>query len=109
MVNDSLFLVSDEIIAKELKNYIDRFTSFEELTIFIGTWNVAAKDIKMQINLQDWLAKDINVIDKTPDIYCIGLQEIVELNANFLLIYSNLQVVDHWKQLITLTLKEIDK
>ncbi len=48
-------------------------------------------------------------MDQTPDIYCIGLQEIVELNASNVLISSNSQRVEYWKNLLINNLKAIDK
>jgi hypothetical protein len=48
-------------------------------------------------------------VDQTPDIYCIGLQEIVELNASNVLISSNSQRVEYWKNLLINNLKAIDK
>jgi hypothetical protein len=46
---------------------------------------------------------------KTPDIYIIGLQEIVSLNAKNIVLSSNSSKVDFWKYLIIRNLGEIDK
>jgi hypothetical protein len=47
--------------------------------------------------------------ERSPDIYCIGLQEIVALNASNLLISSNSYKVDYWRSNIINNLKMIDK
>ena len=47
--------------------------------MFVGSWNFAGKDIQETQNLQDWLLPVKNT--NTPDIYIIGFQEIVDLNA----------------------------
>ena len=62
---------------------------------------------KDELNLFSWLRPDS--MEHSPDIYCIGLQEIVELNASNVLISSNTQRVEYWKNLISNTLKTIDK
>jgi hypothetical protein len=46
---------------------------------------------------------------KTPDIYIIGLQEIVSLNAKNIMLSSNSSKVDFWRNLICKNLGEIDK
>jgi inositol-1,4,5-trisphosphate 5-phosphatase len=86
---------------------MDKYTCSQELNIFIGSWNVAGSQIKDDINLLDWLRP--KSMDKTPDIYCIGLQEIVELNAGNVLISSNSNRVDFWKHNIVNNLNTIDK
>mmetsp|Transcript_28661 Transcript_28661/g.69866 ORF Transcript_28661/g.69866 Transcript_28661/m.69866 type:complete len:711 (-) Transcript_28661:148-2280(-) len=55
-----------------------KWTTPRDLTVFCGTWNVNAK--VPHENLSPWLCpwqRD----EKGPDVYCIGIQEIVELNA----------------------------
>jgi hypothetical protein len=56
--------------------------------------------------LLDWLSpmKDL----KTPEIYLIGLQEIVSLNATNILLSSNSSKVDFWRNLLSCTLDSID-
>lgn len=74
--------------------------------LFIGTWNVGGKEPKEGIMLFEWLfpMKDM----RTPDIYMIGFQEIVDLNAKNLVLMSNTSKVDFWKNLILKHLREID-
>jgi hypothetical protein len=45
---------------------------------------------------------------KSPDIYIIGLQEIVDLNAKNIVLSSNSSKVEFWKILITKHLQKVD-
>ena len=58
------------------------FTTKERTSVFCGTWNVNAK--KQEGGLHEWLLPaNCNIV---PDIYCIGFQEIVDLNASNVLL-----------------------
>ncbi|KAK7345657.1 hypothetical protein VNO77_16265 [Canavalia gladiata] len=50
----------------------DKFT----LRMFVGTWNVGGKSPNEGLNLKDWL-----MFPSPADIYVIGFQEIIPLNA----------------------------
>lgn len=61
-------------------------------SVFVGTWNVNAKTPKKEWSeatdtreakpfLEDWLLRDDNGKPIEPDLYAIGLQEVVALNA----------------------------
>jgi inositol-1,4,5-trisphosphate 5-phosphatase len=90
-----------------MDSLIDRYTFSEELNIFIGSWNVGASQTKEEISLYEWL--NPKKINKSPDIYCIGLQEIVELNPSNVLLISNASRVEYWKNNIKNNLDVIDK
>ncbi len=93
-----------------MNNHLEKFTKTEELTVFVGTWNAAGKALNEEVSLFDWLFPvQLKAYKKTADIYVIGLQEIVELNANYLLISSNQHRVDSWKKNIKETIESIDK
>jgi hypothetical protein len=96
------------MIKKELENHLDKYTTTEELSIFLGSWNVGGQNLKDEISLYEWLYPK-NKVKKTPDIYCIGLQEIVELNANFILLSSNQHRVEYWRNMVKNNLEAIDK
>ncbi|KAI5070529.1 hypothetical protein GOP47_0014872 [Adiantum capillus-veneris] len=49
----------------------------EELRIAVGTWNVAGRTPPSQLDLKDWLE-----MNDPADVYVLGLQEIVPLNAS---------------------------
>ncbi|KAI5076472.1 hypothetical protein GOP47_0008537 [Adiantum capillus-veneris] len=48
----------------------------EELRIAVGTWNVAGRTPPSQLDLKDWLE-----MNDPADVYVLGFQEIVPLNA----------------------------
>jgi hypothetical protein len=76
-----------------------------ELTIFIGSWNMAGVNMNPNEKFFDWLfpIKDM----KEPDIYVIGFQEIVELVMSNILFNSNSHIVDNYRNLITKNLNKI--
>ncbi|KAE9590971.1 hypothetical protein Lal_00023328 [Lupinus albus] len=70
-------------------------TDAVDLRIFVGTWNVGGKSPKNGLNLRDWL--------KSPspaDIYVIGFQEIVPLNAGNVLGPEDSGPLSKWLGLI---------
>ena len=73
----------------------------------MGTWNVGGKEPKEGLMLFEWLFPMGDM--KTPDIYIIGLQEIVDLNAKNIVLSSNTSKVDYWKNLVIKHLERIDK
>lgn len=62
-----------QFIAKKVLRRRNEYSAKEELKIFLGTWNLNAK--KPKEDLGEWLS------DKSADIYVLGFQEIVDLNA----------------------------
>jgi phosphatidylinositol-bisphosphatase len=75
------------------------FTKGAECTVFCGTWNVNAK--KQEGGLEDWLLPENN--QKNIDIYAIGFQEIVDLNAVNVALNSNntQQRAQFWEEKIS--------
>jgi hypothetical protein len=102
-----LLVVTNPILEEELKKYESKFTSQEELFIYIGSWNVGGKEPKEGFMFFEWLfpMKDM----RTPDIYIVGLQEIVDLNAKNIMLSSNSSKVDYWRNAVNKHLNEIDK
>eukprot|EP01084_Bolivina_argentea_P092649 166668_1 len=62
---------------EEVNRHYLKFTTKKDVNIFIGTWNVNAKEPKDEI--QTWLIDSQSNFQ--PDIYVLGFQEIVDLNA----------------------------
>ena len=58
------------------------FTERKNIDVFVGTWNVNGK--KVGENLTPWLRPQGQ--GKRPDVYVIGFQEMVELNAQSVLL-----------------------
>eukprot|EP00250_Pteridium_aquilinum_P011757 c20287_g1_i2 orf=790-2349(-) len=73
----------------------DALTSKEQFRIFIGTWNVGGKLPQEKMNLEQWLN-----LTAPADIYVIGFQEIVPLNAGNVLGVDDKLSVMRWLQLI---------
>lgn len=89
--------IRDEWIEQQLQRRVKEFTEEKKLVFFMGTWNVNGK--KPTEDLSTWL-----VVEPYPDVYCIGFQEIVDLNASSLLIDHN--ATKPWEDLIEKTLKQ---
>ena len=58
------------------------FTERKDIDVFVGTWNVNGK--KVNEDLSPWLRPRGQ--GKRPDVYVIGFQEMVELNAQSVLL-----------------------
>lgn len=98
------------MIKSELEKQKSKYITQEELNIFIGSWNVGGNTLKESSLLFEWLYPFKNVKEmKSPDIYIIGLQEICSLNAKNIVLNSNTNFVESWKNLIFKNLNEIDK
>ena len=84
---------------EEVNRHYLKFTTKKHVNIFIGTWNVNAKEPKD--NIESWL------VDKdgkfSADIYVCGFQEIVDLNAANLWIENTAN--EGWEKQISSTLK----
>ena len=81
-------------------NYLkEEYSDLKTLKIFVGSWNVACTSPIKNINLDldSWLLpKNPKLI---PDIYFIGLQEVVELNATNVIMITDekqKQLLDDW-------------
>ena len=109
----------DEIITKIKENDDSNYDNFEKnqieeketnnksIKIFIGTYNVNALEsyqIKT-INLSSFIfPEDMNEFfteKNMPTFYCIGLEEIVKLNAKNILAKSNSNIADLWEERIS--------
>ncbi|CAK9151104.1 unnamed protein product [Ilex paraguariensis] len=74
-------------------------TNAHTYRIFVATWNVAGKSPPSFLNLEDWLHTS------TPaDIYVLGFQEIVPLNAGNVLGTEDNGPAKRWLELIRKTL-----
>ena len=103
-------LVYNPVISEELSKQSEKYIQNDQISVFIGTWNVAASSFNGS-KLLDWLLplKDEKPHDLYIDLYIIGLQEIVSLNATNILLVSNNSKVDMWRNLISSTLESLDK
>ena len=69
--------IRDDWIRKQLKAREAEFTEYDSNKIFVGTWNVNGK--KPGESIESWLVPDPRA--DMADIYAVGFQEIVDLNA----------------------------
>lgn len=67
----------------------------ETLRIFVSTWNVGAKAPTAELNMDDFVPPDDN-----SDIYVLGFQEIVPLNAGNVLVVEDNEPAAKWLVLI---------
>jgi phosphatidylinositol-bisphosphatase len=74
-------VITQEWVDKHMKDREAQFTETINNYIFCGTWNVNAK--KEEMDLHDWLLPKDENNNKTTvsDVYAIGFQEMVDLNA----------------------------
>ncbi|KAF0892119.1 hypothetical protein E2562_013494 [Oryza meyeriana var. granulata] len=70
-------------------------TTTEPIRIFVATWNVGGKAPTAELNLDDFLPPDDH-----SDIYVLGFQEIVPLNAGNVLVIEDNEPAARWLVLI---------
>lgn len=91
----------NEYVTDKLKANSELFTSKSDIFLYIGTFNVSAHDPSLRVtDLTTWLFPVENSHLPLPDVYAIGLQEIVELNAGSILGGDN-NKASKWARLIS--------
>ena len=82
----------------------------DEIKLFFLTYNVNGKDyLDIKDSFEELIfPKDIEKLieKKLPDFFCIGIQEIVELNPLNVVILNNKDVIKRWERKISKTLKK---
>ncbi|XP_057974515.1 type IV inositol polyphosphate 5-phosphatase 3 isoform X3 [Malania oleifera] len=73
-----------------------------ELKICVGTWNVGGKLPPDDLDIDDWLG-----VSEPSDIYVLGLQEIVPLNAGNVFGAEDTRPVPKWESIIRETLNRV--
>lgn len=74
---------ASEFVSAGLKQQLHLFSTNENIKIFTGTYNVNALEPSSNVDLTAWLFPPEN--ESLPDIYAIGFQELIELNAGAIL------------------------
>ncbi|XP_068641187.1 type I inositol polyphosphate 5-phosphatase 5-like [Aristolochia californica] len=90
---------SSRLEGLNLSNYdrnMDRGGDVQEFRIFVGTWNVGGRCPSPDLNLEDFLQ-----VEGSSDIYVIGFQEIVPLNAGNVLVIEDNEPAVRWLSLIS--------
>ncbi|XP_058079165.1 type I inositol polyphosphate 5-phosphatase 10-like isoform X2 [Magnolia sinica] len=72
-----------------------------DFRIFVATWNVGGKPPDNELNLDDFLR-----VDDQSDIYVLGFQEIVPLNAGNVLVIEDNEPAAKWLSLINQALNK---
>lgn len=76
-----------------------QYINTKELKIHVGTWNVGGRLPPEDLEIDDWVD-----VDEPADIYVLGLQEIVPLNAGNVLGAEDYRPVPRWESIIRRTL-----
>ncbi|KAJ8543692.1 hypothetical protein K7X08_025310 [Anisodus acutangulus] len=71
-------------------------TMIKSIRVFAGTWNVGGKTPNHGLNLEDFLQ-----VEGSADIYILGFQEIVPLNAGNVLVSEDSEPAERWLTLIS--------
>lgn len=99
--------IRDDWIRQQMQLREAEYTDHQSLKIFTGTWNVNAKkpmNSQEAQQLKSWLVTSSE--QEAPDIFVIGFQEIVDLNAvNVVVNNLSQQRSAQWKETIRNTLK----
>ncbi|XP_042513980.1 type I inositol polyphosphate 5-phosphatase 10-like [Macadamia integrifolia] len=77
------------------------FPDFQTLRVFVATWNAGGKCPHSDLNLGDFLQ-----VEDPSDIYVLGFQEIVPLNAGNVLVIEDNEPAAKWLALINQALNK---
>lgn len=87
--------INQQWIDREMRARESEFTEEASGSVFVGTWNVNAK--KQEGDLDEWLLHGAREgSGGYADIYAVGFQEIVDLNAVNVLADNKTQKVSHF-------------
>ncbi|KAL0915058.1 hypothetical protein M5K25_015458 [Dendrobium thyrsiflorum] len=99
--DESLFISKDLSVAEWLENSSETLrldtSPHQSLRMFVGTWNVGGRAPDSDLNLHDWLT---SCSSSPADVYVLGFQEIVPLNAGNVLGAENRVPAGQWLSLI---------
>ncbi|XP_004292579.1 PREDICTED: type I inositol 1,4,5-trisphosphate 5-phosphatase CVP2 [Fragaria vesca subsp. vesca] len=93
---------SDKVRRGKIDMDASQVTDVHNYRIFVATWNVAGKSPPSCLNLEDWLHTS-----PPADIYVLGFQEIVPLNAGNVLGTEDNAPAKKWLALIRKTLNSL--
>lgn len=79
-----------------------QYINTNELRVCVGTWNVGGKVPSDDIDIDDWIGAD-----EPADIYVIGIQEIVPLNAGNIFGAEDSRPAQVWEEIIRHSLNKI--
>ncbi|KAJ4701015.1 putative Type I inositol polyphosphate 5-phosphatase [Melia azedarach] len=79
-----------------------QYINTKELRICVGTWNVGGKIPPEDLDIDDWIG-----VNEPADIYVLGLQEIVPLNAGNIFGAEDSRPVSKWENIVRDTLNRV--
>lgn len=91
----------DKIKRGRMEPEMSQVTDVQDFRLFVATWNVGGKAPSNGLNLEEWLNNS-----PPADIYVLGFQEIVPLNAGNVLGAENNGPAAKWLSLIRKTLNK---
>ncbi|KAI0240548.1 hypothetical protein L0F63_007435 [Massospora cicadina] len=77
--------IKEEWVQKEMQAREDQFTTYDQIKLFVGTWNVNGKYATQPLSL--WLVEGQ---EEMPDLYVLGFQEL-DLSAEAYLLNDSLR------------------
>ncbi|KAI3460886.1 hypothetical protein Pfo_017549 [Paulownia fortunei] len=93
---------SDRVRRNKIDLDSSQITDVHNYRIFVATWNVAGKSPPSYLNLEEWLHTS-----PPADIYVLGFQEIVPLNAGNVLGTEDNGPARKWQAIIRKTLNSL--
>ncbi|XP_020150735.1 type I inositol polyphosphate 5-phosphatase 10 [Aegilops tauschii subsp. strangulata] len=93
--SSSSFFKSTSLKFSNFSSPASTSTHIESFRVFAATWNVAGKTPDMELNLNDFLPSDDH-----SDVYVLGFQEVVPLNAGNVLVIEDNEPASRWLALI---------
>ncbi|KAH6557290.1 hypothetical protein KP509_1Z123500 [Ceratopteris richardii] len=91
---------SATLLPKDSEMLRSKFSDLQQFRIFVGTWNVGGRAPNDMLDMDEWLG----TLKDPADIYVVGFQEVVPLNAGNVLCSENSASALKWQQLIRQTL-----
>ncbi|PKU79228.1 Type I inositol 1,4,5-trisphosphate 5-phosphatase CVP2 [Dendrobium catenatum] len=93
---------TEEFVSSNIRPSGDQQKVTRKYKLFASTWNVAGIPPSDNLDLEDWL----DTRDNSYDIYVLGFQEVVPLNAKNVLGPENNTISMKWNSLIKTTLNK---
>ncbi|GAB2244961.1 hypothetical protein Droror1_Dr00000454 [Drosera rotundifolia] len=85
------------------ENFRAQYVNTKEIRVCVGTWNVAGREPPDNLDIEEWLD-----ISEPSDVYVLGFQEIVPLNAGNIFGAEDNRPVFIWENIIRDTLNRIN-
>ncbi|CAI9095472.1 OLC1v1031430C4 [Oldenlandia corymbosa var. corymbosa] len=78
-----------------------QYISKKDVRVTVGTWNVAGRLPSEDLEIDEWLS-----VQEPSDVYILGFQEVVPLNAGNVLGAENRRAIPKWEAIIRRTLNK---